>query len=315
MTSISNPVGAAKIMPPVMQQPMMPFTIKIEITPNYPMAQAPYAQPDVIYNIPQTSLYGDKPKVEEKKAETAATDNANVAKTEQKQDNKDVASTMAKVLAAEAGIKPVNKADTAKEAKPAEGVKAETKAEVKHNKPEIVPPETMKPGINLDALLSILNSSDYEEQADALEAMSEVAIFAPEKGGEMLDSKVVDSLTEIMTKDTSKLQGEEKKAADRNKEYAMFTTATLQKMFADEVKKTGNVDVPAKDLIGIEPIVKNLATNPNESVREAAVASLGYATNPANKKDMSALLNAAAGDVSPVVRAQANKQLSRVSAQ
>ena len=36
MSLISNPVGAAKILPPLMQ-PMMPVTIKIDILPNYPM--------------------------------------------------------------------------------------------------------------------------------------------------------------------------------------------------------------------------------------------------------------------------------------
>ena len=61
-------------------------------------------------------------------------------------------------------------------------------------------------------------------------------------------------------------------------------------------------------------IVKNLATNPNESIREAAVASIGYVANQSNKNEMTKVLNAAAGDVSAVVRAQANKQLAKITA-
>ncbi len=297
MTSFSNPVGPARILPPpVMQQPMMPFTIKIDIVPNYPMQVAPQANEGVIYNIPQTSLY--EPKLQEQSESAKKTD-----KTDNKKDEKSTEATLAKVLAAQNGINT-----TKTEAK------AEDKKEVKHNKPEIVKPEVMKTGIDLDGLMTILDSPDYEEQADAMEAMAEVTLYAPERAGELLDSSVVDKLSEIMTKDTSKLQGKDKKLADRNKEYAMFTTATLQKMFANEVKRIGNTDVPAKDLIGIEPIVKNLATNPNESIREAAVASIGYVANQSNKNEMTKVLNAAAGDVSAVVRAQANKQLAKITA-
>ena len=115
-----------------------------------------------------------------------------------------------------------------------------------------------------------------------------------------------------MEKDTSSLKGEDKKLADRNKEYAMFTTATLQKLYSDEVKKEGNVIVPTEDLIGIKSIVKNLATNPNASVREAAVASLGYVSKPEHKQNLAELLSYAAKDSDAGVRAQADKQMQKV---
>ncbi len=303
MSLISNPVGAAKILPPPMQ-PMMPVTIKIDILPNYPMQASQEQVPGVIYNIPQTSLYEPNTKKAEENNNALKTEKND--NTESKKDDKTVEATMSKILAAQNGVKIEKTVEK-------ENVKAEDKKDVPHNKPEIVKPEVMKTGIDLDGLMSILDSKDYEEQADAMEAMAEVTLYAPEKAGELLDNKVVDKLTEIMEKDTSKLEGKDKQLADRNKEYAMFTTATLQNLFTNEVKKMGNVDVPAKDLIGMQSIVKNLATNPNESVREAAVASIGYAANSANKKDMKGLLTAAANDVSSVVRAQANKQLAKVS--
>lgn len=291
LNCVTNPVGQNSIMPQMQPiQPTVPCTIKIDIVPNYPMAQAPYAQPNVIYNMPQTSLY--EPKTSDKKDETPK---AEVKTPEtKKQDKRDVA--LAQIMAAQAGVKTD---------------KTEDKKEVKQNKPEIVKPDVMKAGIDVESLMTILNSPDYEEQADAMEAMAEVATYAPEKAGELLDNKVIDALNEIMTKDTSSMKGDDKKLAERNKEYAMFTTATLQKLFADEVKQVGNVDVPAKDLVGMEAIVKNLATSPNESVREAAVASIGYIDNPVAKKGVAPLLNAAAQDPSAVVRAQANKQLNK----
>lgn len=294
MTSISNPISPANMfLPPNMMNPMVPYTIKIDVIPHNTPQANPMSQPSVIYNVPQTSVLEPKKaevKVAEKPQEVAD-------KAENKKQEKTVESTMAEILAAQKGVKTPDK--------------SENKAEVAKNKPEILKPETMKTGIDLEGLLSILNSPDYEEQADAMEAMAEVATYAPEKAGEMLDNKVMNSLAEIMNKDTSKLNENDRKLADRNKEYAMFTTATLQKLFADEVKTLGNVDVPPKDLVGMEHIVKNLATNPNESVREAAVASLGYATNHNKQADVKTLLNAAADDVSPVVRAQAGRQLAK----
>ena len=61
LNCVTNPVGQNSIMPQMQPiQPTVPCTIKIDIVPNYPMAQAPYAQPNVIYNMPQTSLYEPK---------------------------------------------------------------------------------------------------------------------------------------------------------------------------------------------------------------------------------------------------------------
>ena len=195
MSSINNPVGPAKILPPpaMQMQPMMPFTIKIDIVPNYPMQAIPQTEPGIIYNIPQTSLY--EPKAAEEKVVEPKSE-----KAEPKKDEKSVEATMAKVLAAQNGVKTVK-------AEPKEEQKSEDKKEVKHNKPEIVKPEVMKTGIDLDGLMAILDSPDYEEQADAMEAMAEVTLYAPEKAGELLDNKVVDKLTEIMEKDTSKTCG------------------------------------------------------------------------------------------------------------
>ncbi len=275
-------------MAPMAQQGMpMPITINIDFTP----AAQNSANNGVLYNVPQVSVY------------QAGQNAADVAKS----------------MAAQVGVKSAEakpqensaKVETKPEAKP-EPKTEQPKVEVKHNKPEIVAPEPVKNAIDINGLVEILNSSDYEEQADAMEAISEVAMYAPERAGELLDKKVVDTLSSIMDKDTAALQGEDKKLADRNKEYAMFTTATLQKLYSDEVKKEGNVVVPTEDLIGIKSIVKNLATNPNASVREAAVASLGYVNRPEHKDNLSALLQVASQDSDASVRAQADKQLQKV---
>lgn len=306
--NMMNPMIQPYAMVPMM--PMQPTTIKIEITPGGMQPQVQVEQEDVkkqppkeddkktsVYGMPKSSVY------EPKKAEEKA--------VEKEVEDKKQETTMAQALAAQAAIQPAPVVQTkAVEVAKADDTK-ETKATPK--RPEIVKPETMKPGIDLDGLVSILTSPDYEEQADAMEAISEVAMYAPDKAEELLDNKVVDNLLDIMSKDTSKLEGKDKALAERNKEFAMFTTATLQKLYADGVKDLAKTTVPADDLIGMAGIVNELKTNKNASVREAAVASIGYMTRPEYKKDLAPLLQEAANDQDARVKAQATKQLNAMA--
>lgn len=314
-----NPIGVGfPNMPMPMMMPVQPVTIKIEINPQPTVADIQDSRNNsVVYDVPKASIFAtDKSdeKADTKKSTEKQIENtkAEAKAVETKNEDKKVENTMAQILAAQAGVQMPSTTTQAKvaEVAPKED-KAEAKKEVKKNRPEIVAPETMKSGIDLNGLISILTSPDYEEQADAMEAISEVTMYAPERAGELLDTKVVDNLLDIMSKDTSKLQGKDKELAERNKEYAMFTTATLQKLHADEVKRVGNVTVPTEDLIGMAGIVNNLKTNPNANVREAAVASLGYVNNPNYKKDIGKLMQQAAHDQCANVRAQADKQLGK----
>ncbi len=298
---------------PYAMVPMQPMTIKIEISPNgiQPQAQVEEEQAKKqapkeddkkpsFYDMPKTSIY--EPKRAEEKA---------VAR---EVDDETAKALAAQVMASQAVVQPAPVVQT----KAAEVAKADNPKETKDTKPankrpEIVKPEQMKPGIDLDGLVGILTSPDYEEQADAMEAISEVAMYAPDKAEDLLDNKVVDNLLNIMSKDTSKMEGKDKELAERNKEYAMFTTATLQKLYADGVKDLTKTDVPADDLIGMAGIVNELKTNKNASVREAAVASIGYMTRPEYKKDFAPLLQEASHDQDARVKAQADKQLKSLN--
>ena len=302
---------------PYAMAPMQPMTIKIEITPNgmQPQAQVEEEQAKKqatkeddkkpsVYDMPKTSVY------EPKRAEAKA--------VEKEVDDKNQETTMAQALAAQAmATQAVVQPAPVVQTKAAEVAKADNKetneAKPAHKRPEIVKPELMKPGIDLDGLVGILTSPDYDEQADAMEAISEVAMYAPDKAEDLLDNKVVDNLLNIMSKDTSKMEGKDKELAERNKEYAMFTTATLQKLYADGVKDLTKTDVPADDLIGMAGIVNELKTNKNASVREAAVASIGYMTRPEYKKDLAPLLQEASHDQDAKVKAQADKQLKSLN--
>ena len=134
----------------------------------------------------------------------------------------------------------------------------EVKAQETKKKPEIVAPDKLKPQLDLDGLVEILNSKDYEEQANAMEAIAQISKLAPEKADEMLDVKVLDALIGIMSQDTSKVPEADKKSVQRNKEYAMYTTAILQKQYTDGIKKVAGEQVPMEDIVGMAGIVNEL---------------------------------------------------------
>ena len=220
-------------------------------------------------------------------------------------------------------IKPedvIEKAEKQKEVKtPEKTIEAfkgqkqeEEKVQEAKKKPEVVAPDKLKPQLDLDGLVDILNSKDYEEQANAMEAIAQISKLAPEKADELLDVKVLDSLIGIMSQDTSKVPEADRKSAQRNKEYAMYTTAILQKQYTDGIKKVAGEQVPMDEIVGMAGIVNELKNDDNAGSREAALASLSYVKAPEYKDDLKMLFAQASNDIDPKVKARAEKELSEL---
>lgn len=315
---------------PIQAYGMSPmYSIRIDLVPvNMTPQQVAQAQINgeqsavqvkspVIYNVPQTAVYGPKP-ANVIKEDVGSTDKSAEKQIEKKQaaekqvEDKKQETTVSQALAAQALV-PTSPALQVKAAEVAPKDEAKTEPKkVVNKKPEIVAPELMKTSIDINGLVAILSSPDYEEQADAMEAIAQVAKYAPDRAGELFDKKVIDSLQEIANRDTSELDEKNKVLADRNKEYAMFTTATLQKLYSDEVKNVTDTTVPMKDLVGMKSIMNGL-NNENASIREAAVAALGYIKKPEYNSELNALLKHAKNDSAANVKAQADKHLQEIA--
>ncbi|MCD8377387.1 MAG: HEAT repeat domain-containing protein [Candidatus Gastranaerophilales bacterium] len=101
--------------------------------------------------------------------------------------------------------------------------------------------------------------------------------------------------------------------AERNKEYALFTTAILQKTYGDEIeKRSGNV-VPLTDLPAAAMVINELKTNPNPAVRTAAIDSLRYIQRPEYKQDLSTIYSIAQSDADEGVAAAAADALNSLN--
>jgi hypothetical protein len=207
---------------------------------------------------------------------------------------------------------------------------------------EIVPPEPMTPQIDVNAFIAKLTNEDYEVQANGMEKIANMVKDEPQKATELLDEQIVNALTGIIKKDTSKLAGPGKEQiaarqklmtgkkisdkekelamtitpmeqAERNKSYAMFTLAIMQKLYGDEVAKLTNQTVPLTELPGMVTIVEQLKDNPNPMARVSALESLNYIQQPAYKQELETLFKIAQNDADPNVKEAAKAAQTKLN--
>lgn len=206
---------------------------------------------------------------------------------------------------------------------------------------EIEPPKQMVPQVDLNSFIAKLTNADYDVQANAMEEIANMVKEDPQKATELLDEKVVNALTTIVNTDSSKLAGPtaeqiaarqklmkgeqlsdaEKQLAttitpmeqaERNKSYAMFTSAIMQKLYGEEVAKLTGATVPLTELPGAVTIVEQLKNNPNPMVRSSAIEALSYIQQPAYKQDLTTLFTIAKNDQDKNVQEAATAALAKL---
>jgi uncharacterized membrane-anchored protein YjiN (DUF445 family) len=187
-----------------------------------------------------------------------------------------------------------------------------------------------------------LTGSDLAAQEKALEDMATTVQNNPEQAKDLLDTKVMDGLTNVIQADTSKLEGPSqqqleiknkiaqnktvtdaekaeadkvspKEQAEMNKKYALYTTAMLQKVYGDSVEKMSNSVVPMTDLPDAAVVVEQVKSNSNPAVRSAAVDALSYIQRPEYKKDLNTIFTLAQKDQDAGVQEAAKTALDKLA--
>lgn len=296
---------------------------------NYPRAQ--------IYEVPQKSLYQNSsayvppPMIKPtKEAETAA---------------------------AQAGIQsqpvaPAQQATVANAASAATSFSAPSSigattpitatASISKTPLEIKAPDEKASQLDINEFITKLTSPDYGKQANAMEAIADIAQKSPEQARPFVDKKVIDALTGIMTNDTSKLDGptpeqiqirekilsgkkvtdeETAKAnnmgpmelAERNKQYSIYTIALLQNVYISDINKAGKTEIPFSELPGVGEIAKQVKENQNPMVKAAGIEALSYVQkeHPEYKKDLNPIFTEAKKDKDTHVQEAATKALEK----
>lgn len=207
--------------------------------------------------------------------------------------------------------------------------------------PEVIPPAPVEPALDLNGFISRLTNPDFEGQAAAMEEIADVVNKQPEKASELVDKQVFKALNDIISFDSSKVEGpsqkqveirqklvqgekvsDEDKAlaetyspkemAERNKSYALFSIALLDKVYAQEIKKLSDNTVPLTDLPSAVNVVNQLKDNPNPMVRESAIEALSYIQDPEYKKDLTTLFTVAKNDQDASVSSAAQAALDKL---
>lgn len=93
--------------------------------------------------------------------------------------------------------------------------------------------------------------------------------------------------------------------AERNKEYALYTIAALQKTYGDEIEKRTGTVAPLTDLPGVAVVVDELKENQNPAIRMAAIDSLRHIQRPEYKNDLGQIYSIAQSDADDGVVAAA----------
>lgn len=342
----TNGVGQSQYNPQYAQPTMPYYSYPQSQVYNYPQAQVqqPYYQPvpaPQVPVLPQAPVVAELPKapvapqpapVEVPAAPAAPAAPAPVVVPAVQQQNINQAPVVPQPVVTEAPVAPAPVVSTPETVKPEEVAV----------KPEVVAPETVTPQVDLNSFIAKLSNPDFEVQASGMEEIANMVKESPDKATELVDTKVFDALTNIINFDSSKLEGPTqeqlaareklmsgkevteqektlantitpKEQAERNKSYALFTSAIMQKLYGDEVTRLSNTTVPLTELPGAITVVDQLKDNPNPMVRASAIEALSYIQNPAYKNDLTTLFTVAKNDQDPGVAEAAKTALDKLN--
>ena len=208
--------------------------------------------------------------------------------------------------------------------------------------PQVETPASTPVNIDLNQIVSKLNSTNMDEQLAAIENIAETAQSNPTAATQLLDTQIMDALGNILKKDTTQMQGptpeqielrqkllsgeqltpeqtevankmSDMEVAERNKQFALYTIAILQKLLSTEVEKAQGVKLEMKDLPMINDIVKIAKADINPMLRASALAALSYIATPENKALLTTMFEQSQKDADPNVQAVATEALNKLS--
>ena len=208
--------------------------------------------------------------------------------------------------------------------------------------PEAPQPTAPAATIDVPSFTQRIKSDNLEDAGKAIEEVADIAQTKPEVASQLLDTELMESLLGVIGKDSSALEGPTEKQkelrqqvlegkqlsdadmaeankitplemAERNKQYALFTTAILQNSLIDEFKKRNNMTPDIKDLPGMEQIVTTIKDNPNPMLRASGLAALAYNARPEYKPVMKEIFELSQQDADENVQKVAAEGLAKLA--
>ena len=197
--------------------------------------------------------------------------------------------------------------------------------------------------VDVPSFAADIKSNDLQKAGETIEKVADMAQNKPEIAPQLLDTDLMESLLTVIGKDTTSLEGPTDKQkelrqqvlagkqlsdvdmaeankisplemAERNKQYALFTTAILQDLLVKEFQKTNNMTPDIKDLPGMEQIVTTVKDNPNPMLRASGLAALAYNARPEYKAVMKEIFELSKQDADENVQKVAAEGLTKLEA-
>lgn len=328
---------------------------------NAPQAQQiPYGYTNSIYNVPQASLY----QPQQMGCQNPITQpygyvpqqyiNAPIAAPAPSVMPESVMNNQAQTAPVAPVAVPV--APTAQEAQTiAPQSQAAQEAPVAQQAPEAqqAPAAQDVPTVDTKALIDGLKSTDPEQKVQAITKTAEYAQEAPEVALQIVSEPVMNALVDIVKEDTSNLQGptdqqvkiaekiakgealtaEEnaladklspRDAANRNRIFALYTLAMVQKLQRDELnqyiatqKANGEqpiAELKLQDLTGYKEIENIIKNDSFPEVKLGAIQAIEHVAEPQDKPAVEALLADSLKSKDEAIKQAATEALAKISA-
>ena len=218
---------------------------------------------------------------------------------------------------------------------------------------EIVEPQQVAQTVDVDTLVQNLKSADANVRAEAINQIATYAQDTPEIALQVVTEPIMQSLISVINEDTTGLQGPtqeqiavaEKIAkgeqltpeedalaeqlsprdmANKNRIFALYTLAMVQKLQRDELnqyieaqKANGQETIaPLKveDLIGYNEVVNVIKNDARPEVKVAAIQALQHVVEPQDKAAVEAVLTEAQASQDEAVKTAATEAMTKFAA-
>lgn len=201
--------------------------------------------------------------------------------------------------------------------------------------PVVAPAVEPDASVTPESFAGRLKTDDLEAQKATIEEIAETVKNNETAGPILLDTQVFDALVDVISKDTTQLEGptpevlelrgkldqlsdaDKVKAttpsplekAEINKQYALYTIAYMQERLNSELEKRNNSALELKDLPCIETVITTAKENQNPMLRIGALAALSHIARPEYKADLTTIFELAKSDEDARVQEAATKAL------
>lgn len=218
---------------------------------------------------------------------------------------------------------------------------------------EIVEPQQATQTVDVDTLVQNLKNADANVKAEAINQIATYAQEAPEIALQVVTEPIMQSLISVINEDTTGLQGPSQEQiavaekiakgeqltpeedalaeqlsprdmANKNRIFALYTLAMIQKLQRDELnqyieaqKANGQETIaPLKveDLIGYNDVVNVIKNDARPEVKVAAIQALQHVVEPQDKATVEAVLTEAQASQDEAVKTAAAEAMTKFAA-